>query len=191
MASIAPEMSRSIAERASQRGVRMLDAPVTGNPKVAEAGKLGVMIGGDKETVDHVRPLLEKVAAVIVHAGPAGAGSTLKLINNLIMAVAIEAVAEGSSSPAKPGSIPIASGRSPASAARVPLPWRHAGHTWSPAISRPISRPTTCTRTSRRPFAWRTPWERRRPPPRRPWRCSAPPGARQGQPGFRRRLYGH
>jgi len=95
MASIAPEMSRSIAERARQRGVRMLDAPVTGNPKVAEAGKLGVMIGGDKETVDHVRPLLEKVAAVIVHAGPAGAGSTLKLINNLIMAVAIEAVAEG------------------------------------------------------------------------------------------------
>jgi len=94
MASIAPEMSRSIAERAQQRSVRMLDAPVTGNPKAAEAGKLGVMIGGDKETVDQVRPLLEKVAAVIVHAGPSGAGSTLKLINNIILAVAIEAVAE-------------------------------------------------------------------------------------------------
>ena len=94
MGSIAPEMSRSIAERAKQRGVRMLDAPVTGSPKVAEAGKLGVMIGGEKETADYVRPLLEKVSAVIVHAGPSGAGSTLKLVNNLIMGVAIEAVAE-------------------------------------------------------------------------------------------------
>ena len=52
------------------------------------------MIGGEKETVDYVRPLLEKVSAVIVHAGPSGAGSTLKLVNNLIMGVAIEAVAE-------------------------------------------------------------------------------------------------
>jgi 2-hydroxy-3-oxopropionate reductase len=94
MASIAPEMSRSIAERAKARGVRMLDAPVTGNPKVAEAGKLGIMIGGDKAAVEEVRPLLEKLAAVIVHAGPSGAGTTLKLVNNLIMGVAIEAVAE-------------------------------------------------------------------------------------------------
>jgi 2-hydroxy-3-oxopropionate reductase len=94
MGSIAPEMSRSIAARAKQGGVAMLDAPVTGNPKVAEAGKLGVMIGGEKDTAEKVRPLLEQVAAVIVHAGPAGAGSTLKLVNNLIMGVAIEAVAE-------------------------------------------------------------------------------------------------
>jgi 3-hydroxyisobutyrate dehydrogenase-like beta-hydroxyacid dehydrogenase len=72
----------------------MLDAPVTGNPKVAEAGKLGIMIGGDTETVDQVRPLLEKISSVIVHAGPSGAGSTLKLVNNLILGVAIEVVAE-------------------------------------------------------------------------------------------------
>jgi 3-hydroxyisobutyrate dehydrogenase-like beta-hydroxyacid dehydrogenase len=94
MGSIAPEMSRSIAARAKGRGIAMLDAPVTGNPKVAEAGKLGIMIGGDKEMVDRVRPILEAVSAVIVHAGPSGAGSTLKLINNLILGVAIEAVAE-------------------------------------------------------------------------------------------------
>jgi 2-hydroxy-3-oxopropionate reductase len=94
MGSIAPEMSRSIAARAQERGVILLDAPVTGNPKVAEAGKLGVMIGGEKATADYVRPLFEKIAAVIVYAGPSGAGSTLKLINNLIMGVAIEAVAE-------------------------------------------------------------------------------------------------
>jgi 3-hydroxyisobutyrate dehydrogenase-like beta-hydroxyacid dehydrogenase len=92
--SIAPEMSRSIAARARVRGVSMLDAPVTGNPKVAEAGKLGVMIGGEEETLRRVRPMLETIAAVIVHAGPSGAGSTLKLVNNLILGVAIQAVAE-------------------------------------------------------------------------------------------------
>jgi 3-hydroxyisobutyrate dehydrogenase-like beta-hydroxyacid dehydrogenase len=94
MGSIAPEMSRSIALRAENRGVAMLDAPVTGNPKVAEAGKLGVMIGGEKETVDRVRSILESVSSVIVHAGPSGAGSTLKLVNNLILGVSIQAVAE-------------------------------------------------------------------------------------------------
>ena len=94
LGSIAPEISRSIAARAQERGVILLDAPVTGNPKVAEAGKLGVMIGGEKTAADHVRPLLEKIATVIVYAGPSGAGSTLKLVNNLIMGVAIEAVAE-------------------------------------------------------------------------------------------------
>jgi 3-hydroxyisobutyrate dehydrogenase-like beta-hydroxyacid dehydrogenase len=94
MGSIAPEMSRSIAERAAARGVMMLDAPVTGNPNVARAGKLGIMVGGDPEVLDRVRPVLEPLSAVIVHAGPSGAGSTLKLVNNLILAVAIEAVAE-------------------------------------------------------------------------------------------------
>ncbi len=92
--SIAPEMFRSIAARVRGRGVSMLDAPVTGNPKVAEAGKLGVMIGGEEETVRRVRPVIETIAAVIVHAGPSGAGSTLKLVNNLILGVAIQAVAE-------------------------------------------------------------------------------------------------
>jgi 3-hydroxyisobutyrate dehydrogenase-like beta-hydroxyacid dehydrogenase len=94
MGSIAPEASRSIAARAAARGIPMLDAPVTGNPKVAEAGKLGIMIGGEADIVERVRPVLEPVSAVIVHAGPSGAGSTLKLVNNLILGVAIEAVAE-------------------------------------------------------------------------------------------------
>ncbi len=94
MGSIAPEASRRIAGRANQRRVAMLDAPVTGNPKVAEAGKLGVMVGGEAETLDRVRPILETVSALIVHAGPSGMGSTLKLVNNLILGVAIQAVAE-------------------------------------------------------------------------------------------------
>jgi len=94
MGSIAPEMSRSIAERARARGIPMLDAPVTGNPKVASEGKLGIMVGGPKETFDACLPIFEKMGVKIIHVGENGKGTTLKLINNLIMGVAIEAVAE-------------------------------------------------------------------------------------------------
>ncbi len=94
MGSIAPEMSRSIAERARGKGIPMLDAPVTGNPKVASEGKLGIMVGGPKETFDVCLPIFEKMGVKIIHVGENGKGTTLKLINNLIMGVAIEAVAE-------------------------------------------------------------------------------------------------
>ena len=95
MGSIAPEMSRAIAGRANARGVAMLDAPVTGNPKVAEAGKLGIMIGGPRETYEACLSIFEILAAKIVYVGEEnGTGTTLKLINNLILGVAIEAVSE-------------------------------------------------------------------------------------------------
>jgi 3-hydroxyisobutyrate dehydrogenase-like beta-hydroxyacid dehydrogenase len=94
MGSIAPEISRSIATRAKAKGVPMLDAPVTGNPKAASEGKLGIMVGGPKETFDGCLPVFEKMGVKIVYVGENGTGTTLKLINNLILAVAIEAVAE-------------------------------------------------------------------------------------------------
>jgi 3-hydroxyisobutyrate dehydrogenase-like beta-hydroxyacid dehydrogenase len=94
MGSIAPEVSRSIAARARAKGVSMLDAPVTGNPKVASEGKLGIMVGGPKETFEICLPILEKMGIKIVYVGENGTGSTLKLINNLILGIAIEAVAE-------------------------------------------------------------------------------------------------
>jgi 3-hydroxyisobutyrate dehydrogenase-like beta-hydroxyacid dehydrogenase len=103
MGSIAPETSRAIAERARARGVPMLDAPVTGNPKVASEGKLGIMVGGPKETFDVCLPLFEKMGIKIIHVGENGKGTTLKLINNLIMGVAIEAVAEALVLAAKSG----------------------------------------------------------------------------------------
>ena len=94
MGSIAPEVSRSIALRAKGKGVPMLDAPVTGNPKVASEGKLGIMAGGPRETFDACLPIFEKMGIKIVYVGENGAGTTLKLINNLILGIAIEAVAE-------------------------------------------------------------------------------------------------
>jgi 3-hydroxyisobutyrate dehydrogenase-like beta-hydroxyacid dehydrogenase len=94
MSSIAPEMSRSIADRAKAKGVAMLDAPVTGAPRVATEGKLGIMVGGPRETFEACRPILERLAAKIVYAGESGMGTTLKLVNNLILGVAIHASAE-------------------------------------------------------------------------------------------------
>jgi 2-hydroxy-3-oxopropionate reductase len=94
MSSIAPDVSRSIAVRAGSRGVAMLDAPVTGAPHVAEEGKLGIMVGGPRDTFEACRPIFEKLAAKIVYAGDNGMGTTLKLVNNLILAVTIEVSAE-------------------------------------------------------------------------------------------------
>jgi 2-hydroxy-3-oxopropionate reductase len=94
MGSIAPEMSRSIAAQAKAKGVPMLDAPVTGAPKVASEGKLGIMAGGPKEVFDACLPIFQALGVKIIHVGENGKGTTLKLINNLIMGVAIEAVAE-------------------------------------------------------------------------------------------------
>jgi len=94
MSSIAPEMSRAIAERAAARGVRMLDAPVTGAPKVASEGKLGIMVGGPRETFEACLPVFQTMGVKIVYAGGSGMGTTLKLVNNLILGITIHAAAE-------------------------------------------------------------------------------------------------
>ena len=107
MASIAPEMSRTLAARASAKAVPMLDAPVTGNPKVAADGKLGIMVGGPKDTYDACLPVFQAMGAKIVHVGENGKGTTLKLINNLILGVAIEAVAEALVLAGKAGIDPV------------------------------------------------------------------------------------
>ncbi len=108
MGSIAPEASRAIAARAAAKGVPMLDAPVTGNPKVAADGKLGIMVGGPKATFDACLPVFQAMGVKIIHVGEAnGLGTTLKLINNLIMGVAIEAVAEALVLAVKAGIDPV------------------------------------------------------------------------------------
>jgi 3-hydroxyisobutyrate dehydrogenase-like beta-hydroxyacid dehydrogenase len=94
MSSITPESSRSIARRSEAKGVAMLDAPVTGAPKVASEGKLGIMVGGPKETFALCLPIFRAMGVRIVYAGGNGMGSTLKLVNNLILGIAIHASAE-------------------------------------------------------------------------------------------------
>lgn len=94
MSSITPETSRALAARAEAAGVPMLDAPVTGAPKVASEGKLGIMVGGPKATFEACLPLLQTMGVKIVYAGGPGMGSTLKLVNNLLLGVCIHAAAE-------------------------------------------------------------------------------------------------
>lgn len=108
MGSIAPEKSREIAAKTKAKGVHMLDAPVTGNPKVASDGKLGIMAAGPKTVYDACLSLFEAMGAKIIHVGEAnGLGTTLKLINNLIMGVALEAVAEALVLAVKAGIDPV------------------------------------------------------------------------------------
>jgi len=94
MSSITPDVSRSIAERAAAVGVGMLDAPVTGSVGAASEGALGIMASGPKETFDRCMSVLQRLGIKVAYAGVNGNGCTLKLLNNLILGVALEAVCE-------------------------------------------------------------------------------------------------
>ncbi|MBP1705556.1 MAG: 2-hydroxy-3-oxopropionate reductase [Chloroflexi bacterium] len=94
MSSIAPRVARAVAARATATGADMLDAPVSGGEPGAIAGTLSIMVGGSEAAFDRARPLLGVLGRTIVHVGPAGAGQVVKLCNQVVVAVVIEAVAE-------------------------------------------------------------------------------------------------
>jgi 3-hydroxyisobutyrate dehydrogenase-like beta-hydroxyacid dehydrogenase len=94
MSTIAPTAARSIAERLAERGIRFLDAPVTGSRPKAEAGTLTIMVGGEAEDLARARPLFEAMGELVVHAGPQGHGQMIKLLNNTVAAVNAAALAE-------------------------------------------------------------------------------------------------
>lgn len=91
---IAPDAAREIAARLAERGIHMLDAPVSGGAQGAIDATLAIMAGGDAAVLDRVRPLLECLGKRIVHIGPNGAGQVAKACNQMIMVAAIQAVAE-------------------------------------------------------------------------------------------------
>ena len=94
MSTISPGDSRRIAAALAERGVRMLDAPVTGSSPRAEAGTLTIMAGGAAEDFARAEPLLQAMGEVIVHVGELGQGEMLKLINNSLGAANAAALAE-------------------------------------------------------------------------------------------------
>jgi 3-hydroxyisobutyrate dehydrogenase len=94
MSTIAPTDTRRIAARLAKRGIRMIDAPVTGSSPRAEAGTLTIMAGGPAEDFERAKPLLESMGELIVHVGELGQGEMLKLINNSLGAANAAAVAE-------------------------------------------------------------------------------------------------
>ena len=81
-----PETCQRLALKAEKQGVTVIDAPVSGGGPGAEAGHLLVMVGGDAETCERVRPVFATYGDPIVHLGSVGAGQRAKLINNLIFA---------------------------------------------------------------------------------------------------------
>jgi 3-hydroxyisobutyrate dehydrogenase-like beta-hydroxyacid dehydrogenase len=85
----------TIHEAVSKKGAAFLESPVTGSKPAAEKGELVLMIGGDIDTLNRVRPVLEPLSKKIVHMGPVGSGARMKLVNNLIIAGAMQALFEG------------------------------------------------------------------------------------------------
>jgi 2-hydroxy-3-oxopropionate reductase len=94
MSSIRPDVSVRLAEAGRQRGVRVLDAPVSGGEAGAKEATLSIMVGGDEADFKEARPIMEAVGSTIVYVGPAGSGQTVKAANQLIVAGTIELVAE-------------------------------------------------------------------------------------------------
>lgn len=91
---IDPQATRQFAQRLKQRDATLLDAPVTGGQIGAQNATLTIMVGGDPQAFERVRPLLEKLGRKIVHVGESGAGQMLKACNQILCAVNQIAVCE-------------------------------------------------------------------------------------------------
>lgn len=108
MTSIAPGVSREVNEAVSAKGVKMLDAPVSGGEPGAIAGTLSIMVGGDKDVFEAHEELLKSMGKTITLVGPIGAGNTAKLANQAIVAVNIAVLAEALTMSQKAGVEPEA-----------------------------------------------------------------------------------
>jgi 2-hydroxy-3-oxopropionate reductase len=94
MSSIAPRVSQKIAAACEAKTVDFLDAPVSGGEPGAIAGQLAIMVGGKRDVFDRAKPLFERLGKSFVLCGGHGAGNTVKLCNQVIVAANIEAVGE-------------------------------------------------------------------------------------------------
>jgi 3-hydroxyisobutyrate dehydrogenase len=94
MSTIDPAVSRRVAAALAERGVRFIDAPVSGGVPRATDGTLAIMMGGEKKDVEEARPVLAAMGANLFHVGAVGSGEVAKLCNNLIAGVAAVAVSE-------------------------------------------------------------------------------------------------
>jgi 3-hydroxyisobutyrate dehydrogenase len=89
-----PSLAKEIYEAAKSRGVAAIDAPVSGGDVGAKNAALSIMVGGDADAVEAVRPLLECMGKTIVHQGPAGAGQHTKMVNQVLIATNMIGVCE-------------------------------------------------------------------------------------------------
>jgi 2-hydroxy-3-oxopropionate reductase len=94
MSSIAPLVSREVAAKLAEKGIAMLDAPVSGGEPKAIEGTLSVMVGGSREVFDKCYPVMKAMAGSVVLTGDIGAGNVTKLANQIIVALNIAAMSE-------------------------------------------------------------------------------------------------
>jgi 3-hydroxyisobutyrate dehydrogenase-like beta-hydroxyacid dehydrogenase len=95
LSSVLPSTPRLIEPKARARGVHFLESPVSGGVSGARAATLALMVGGDAEVLNRVRPVLRAIGPNIFHVGPVGAGNTVKAINNMMACVNSLAMMEG------------------------------------------------------------------------------------------------
>jgi 3-hydroxyisobutyrate dehydrogenase len=101
-----PASSKRIAAALADAGIAFVDAPVSGGVSGAERAALTVMVGGDADVLERVRPVLAAFGSNIVHCGPVGAGHALKSVNNAMLAVHLWSLAEGLAALTKAGVSP-------------------------------------------------------------------------------------
>jgi 3-hydroxyisobutyrate dehydrogenase len=94
MSTISPQATRRIAEKLSEAGVAMLDAPVSGGSEGAAKGTLSIMVGGAEADLERARPYLQAMGSSITHVGPIGAGQSCKLVNQILVVGNMLAAAE-------------------------------------------------------------------------------------------------
>ena len=86
--------TRRLNQEAVEHGIALLDAPISGGPAPAEAGTLTIMVGGDAEALELVRPMLEELGSTIHHLGGSGSGHVAKAVNNFLNGINLAATAE-------------------------------------------------------------------------------------------------
>jgi 3-hydroxyisobutyrate dehydrogenase len=89
-----PSLAREIYQAAKAKGVGSVDAPVSGGDVGAREARLSIMVGGDTDVVEAIRPLLECMGKTIVHQGPAGGGQHTKMVNQILIATGMIGVCE-------------------------------------------------------------------------------------------------
>jgi 3-hydroxyisobutyrate dehydrogenase len=92
---VSPAWIAELSSLAEQRGINLLDAPVTGSRMQAEAGQLSFLVGGKDSVLETVMPVLKAMSKEIVHLGSVGSGAKMKLINNFLCGVQVASLAEG------------------------------------------------------------------------------------------------
>ena len=94
MSSVAPGTTQKMAKIAAERGVKYIDAPVSGGTVGAEAGTLTIMVGADDETFAKVEPILKAIGKRIHHIGGVGKGDAMKIVNNMLLGANMASLAE-------------------------------------------------------------------------------------------------